>query len=223
MITSNIATNQILPQISQKAHFAGPENRRFDNVKKEASLNDADQGWDKIDKNNFSFSKLQASNLGIIEAAKSIRIADRAMEKIKTYIDRMKEELLVNVKNYPPFLAGSKERVELSNNFNAFRKIIDQLTFPPENTAAGKIMAPASSESEDRDIVIEHNGFSKTIKSRQVHTGPDGLDIPELSNHATDDDIHLMIKKLGFAKETLIKRRDGLATDSSGIMNPPEV
>jgi len=224
MITSNIAINHDLSQIGQKAHLTGPEYRQPDNVKKEVLLKDAGQGWDKIDKDNFTFSRLQASNLGINTAAQSIRIADRAMEKIEIYIDRMKDELRIHVKNYPPFLTGSKERVEISNNFNAFRKLIDQLTFPPEDKTAGKIMADSSCfESEDRNIVVEHKGFSKTIHSRQVHTGPDGLDIPELSGHATDDDIHLMIKKLNFAKDTLIKRRAGLSADASGIMNPPEV
>ena len=224
MITSNITINHDLPQIGQKAHLTGPEHRQLGNVKKEASLNDAGQGWEIIDKDNFPFSKLQVSNFGINTAAQSIRVADRAMEKIKTYIGRMKDELQVHVKKFPPFLAGSKERVELSNNFSAFRKLIDQLTFPPEDKTAGKIMAdPYSFKSEDRDIVVEHKGFSKTIHSRQVHTGPSGLDIPELSGRATDDDIHLIIKKLDFAKDTLIKRRAGLAADASGIMNPPEV
>ncbi len=200
MITSNTAINHDLSQIVQKAHLTGPEHRqpnnvKTDNVKNEVSLKDAGQGWDKINNDNFPFSKLQVSNFGINTAAQSIRIADRAMEKIETHIDRMKDELQIHVKNYPPFLAGSKERVEMSNNFNGFRKLIDQLTFPPEDKTAGKIMAdPSSFESEDGDIVVEHKGFSKTIHSRQVHTGPDGLNIPELSGHATDGDIHLMVK-----------------------------
>lgn len=229
MITSNIAINHDLSQIGQKAHLTGlkhrqPDNVKPDNVKKEVSLKDAGQGWDKINKDSFPFSKLQVSNFGINTAAQTIRIADRAMEKIETHIDRIKDELQIHVKKYPPFLAGSKERVEMSNNFNGFRRLIDQLTFPPEDKTAGKIMAdPSFFESEDRDIVVEHKGFSKTIHSRQVHTGPSGLDIPELSGHATDDDIHLMIKRLDFAKDTLIKRRAGLSVDASGIMNPPEI
>lgn len=224
MTISNIAINQDLPQISQKAHLTGPGHKQLDNIKKEASLNHAEQGWGKIDKDNFSFSKLQASNLSIIAAAKSIRIADRNMEKIKTYIDRMKNELQIHVKNYPPFLSGSIERLEMSYNFNGFRKLIDQLTFPPEDTTAGKIMAaPSLFQSEDRDIVIEHKGFSKTIHNRQVHTGPDGLNIPELSGHATDDDIHLILKKLDLAMDTLIKRRTGLSKDASSVMNPPVI
>jgi len=222
MITSNIAINHDMPQIGQKAHLTGPDHRQLDN--KKTSMKDAGEGWDKINKDNFPFSKLQVSNFGINTAAQSIRIADRAMEKIETHIDRIKDKLLIHVKKYPPFLAGSKERVELSNNFNVFRKLIDQLTFPPEDKTAGKIMAnPSSFESKDRDIVVEHKGFSKTVHNRQVHTGPDGLDIPKLSGHATNDDIDLMIKKLDFAKDTLIKRRSGLAADASGIMNPPEV
>ncbi len=229
MITSNITINHDLSQISQKAHLTVPTHRQpdnvgMDNVKKEVSPKDAGQGWDKINKDNFPFSKLQVSNFGINTAAQIIRVADRAMEKIDTYIDRMKDELQIHVKNYPPFLAGSKERAEVSDSFNAFRKLIDQLTFPPEDKTAGKIMAdPSSFKSNDRDIVVEHKGFRKTIHSRQVHTGTDGLDIPKLSGHATDDDIVLMIKKLDFAKDTLIKRRSGLAADASGIMNPPDV
>jgi len=229
MIPSNLSINQDLSQISQKTHLTGPEHRqpdnvKLDNVKKDTSLNDAEQGWDKIDKDHFLFSKLQASNLGIITAAKSIRIADRAMVKIDTYIDRMKDELQVHVKNYPPFLAGSKERIEISNHFNAFRKLIDQLTFPPDDATAGKIMAePSRFEPGERDIVIEHKGFNKIIHNRQVHTGPNGLDIPVLTGHETDDDIDLMIKKLDFAKGTLIKRQIGLSTESSSIMNPPVI
>jgi len=222
MITSNIAINHDLSQIGQKAHLAGPDHRQPYNVKKEVSLKDAEHGWDKIDKDNFTFSRLQASNLCINTAAHSIRIADRAMKKIETYIDRMKDELQVHVKNYPPFLEGSKERAVVEDNYNAFRKLIDKLTFPPEDKTAGKIMAdPSSFESEYRAIVVEHKGFSKTIHSRQVHTGPSGLDIPELSGHSTDGDIHLMIKKLNFAKDILIKRQAELAADASGIMNPP--
>ena len=224
MITSNIAINHDMPQIGQKTHLSGPGYSQPDNVKKKVSLKDAGQGWDKINKDNFPFSKLQSSNFGINKAAKSIRIAGRAMEKIDTYIHRMKDKLQTHVKNYPPFLTGSKERVGISNEFNAFRKLIDQLTFPPEDKTAGKIMAgPSSFESKDRDIVIEHKGFSKIIHSRQVHTGPEGLDIPEFSGHATDDDIHHILKKLDFAKDTLLKRRAGLSADASSIMNPPEV
>jgi hypothetical protein len=224
MITSNIATNQDLSQISQKAHSTGPVHKQPDNVKMKASLNDAGQRWDKIDKDNFLFSKLQVFKISINSAAKSIRIADGAMERITTYIDRMKDEIQVHVKNYPPFLSGSKERIEVSNNFNAFRKLIDQLSFPPEDKAAGKIMAdPSLFEPEQREIVIEHKGFSKIIHNRQVHTGPEGLGIPELSGHSTDDDIDLMIKRLDFAKDTLVNRRAGLSADASGIMNPPEV
>ena len=223
MRTSDIATNQDLSQISQKAHLTAPVHRHPDNVNTKTSLKDTEKGWDKIDKDHFLFSKLQASKLGINSAAKSIRSADRVMEKIKTYIDRMKNEMQVHVKNYPPFLAGSKERIKVSNKFNAFRKLIDQLTFPPEDKTAGKIMAdPSLFEPEDRDIIIEHKGFSKLINSRPVHTGPEGLDIPELPGHATDDDIDLMIKTLDFAKDTLVYRRAGLSADASGIMNPPE-
>ena len=95
MITSNIAINQDLSQIGPKAHLTGPEHRqpdnfKLDNVKKEVALKDAGQGWDKINKDNFPFSKLQVSNFGINTAAQSIRIADRAMEKIETHIDRIK-------------------------------------------------------------------------------------------------------------------------------------
>ena len=224
MITSNITTNQNLVPIGQTAHTAGPGRRDINTGKNVTTSNGESDGWVKIDGKNFPFSKLHASNLSFNSAAKSIRIADRAMEKIERHINHMKDQLQTHVKNYPPFLSESKERVKMLKSIDAFRKLIDQLTFPPEDIAAGKIMAdPSSFEFENPDIVVEHNGFSKTIHSRQVHTGPDGLDIPKLPGHATDDDIQLMIKNLDFAKDTLIKRRAGLSADASGITNPPEV
>ena len=229
MITSNSEINNDLSQIVQKAHLTGPEHghentAKIKKAKIEVSLKDTELGWDKIKKDNFPLVKLQASNFSINAAAQGIRAADRAMEKIEIYIDRMKDELQIHVKNYPPFLAGSKERGQVSDSFNAFRKLIDQLTFPPEDKTAGRIMAdPSSFESGAGNLVIEHKGFSKIIHSRQVHTGPNGLDIPKLSGHATDDDIYLIIKKLDMAKDMLIRHRAGLSADASGIMNPPDI
>ena len=224
MITPNITTNHDLARISQTPHTSGPGLREIHTGKNAPASNGESDGWVKIDGKNFPFGKLQASNLSFNSAAKSIRIADRAMEKIESHINHMKDQLQTHVKNYPPFLSESEERVKMLKSMDAFRKLIDQLTFPPGDIAAGKIMSdPSLHESEDWDVVVEHNGFSNTILSRQVHTGHEGLDIPEFPKNATDDDIHLMIERLNASKEILRQRRSGLSEDASSILNPPEV
>ena len=224
MITSNITMSQNLSRISQTPHTSGPGRQSINTGKNVSTSNGESDGWIKIDGNNFPFGKLQASDLSFNSAAKSIRIADRAMEKIESHINHMKDQLQTHVKNYPPFLSESEERVKMLKSMDAFRKLIDQLTFPPGDIAAGKIMAdPSLHESEDLVVVVEHNGFSNTILSSQVHNGHEGLDIPEFPKNATDDDIHLMIERLNTSKEILRQRRSGLSEDASRFLNPPQI
>jgi len=77
-------------------------------------------------------------------------------------------------------------------------------------------------------VVIDEEGRVRTIQKQEVHTGPTGLDIPELSegditttglpggplDQANLNDI---IANLERAQETLGERRSGLAMDAAGI------
>ena len=150
-----------------------------------------------------------------------MRGADEAIQKIETKLDEIKDRLLEHVKHYPPFGKGSQERVKLMKLFSAFRKEIDQLTIPADNYGAMKILADPSSTSDagDWDIDIDTQGDHMTLHSQQVHTGPAGLDIPEMPEEATDDDITAAIKNLEAAHATLGQRSTKLTADFEHILN----
>ncbi len=178
-------------------------------------------GWVEIDRSRFSYSKQQMTTSNLNAVARSIRAADKAMQEIGTQIDDMKSRLQTHVKNYPPFPPGSEERVKMLKSFSAFRKLIDELTIPPNDDKAVRILSAASPQSGDIGIVLERNGFAKTIRSQPVGTGPEGLDIPEFPSSASDEDFQFMIRKLDEAAATLETRRAGLQADAAGIFNSP--
>jgi hypothetical protein len=159
-----------------------------------------------------AFKKSDAINPSINLAAQSIKAADKVMERIETYIDGMKAQLERIVKNYPPFPPGSEERVKILKSISSLRKEIDQLTIPPPDDKALKIVAnpaviPQARTSEEGE---ETDGFPKTIRSQEVQIGSTSLNIPTLSESATDVEIEGALQNLQRAKETLAKKREGL-------------
>jgi len=84
------------------------------------------------------FSGREDARLGEIRSQKerlnstaaAIRETDRAADVLGQKIDALKEPLQAIVKNFPPFSAQDKERVELLRSYTALRKEIDQLTIP---------------------------------------------------------------------------------------------
>ena len=174
---------------------------------------------------HFGVDKLEAIYFRFNSDARTIRAADKNMEKIENHIDRMKAESQRLIKNYPPFPPGSEERVKRLKSINAFRKLIDQLTIPPPNEEfAMKIMAcrDAFLEVEDSKRLPGENKLYSKVHSYLVSTGAWGLDIPELQEDADDEEAHIFIEKLDAARETLRQRRSDLAADAAGIINSYE-
>jgi hypothetical protein len=167
---------------------------------------------------------LDEVNSSLNSVAKSIRLTDSAMETIETYIDQMKARLLKIVKNYPPFPTGSEERIKMLRSFNAFRKQIDQLTVPPVDKGAVKIMADPARVSGTDELQVGggDKGAKTTIHRQEVHTGPLGLDIPELPEGVKDQGIDASIRNLDHAKQTLRQRRSDLAAEVTGFVNSAE-
>ncbi|HPC74374.1 MAG TPA: hypothetical protein P5551_01630 [Syntrophales bacterium] len=172
---------------------------------------------------------LGAVNNSLESVAVSIRGADLTMGTIGKNVDQMIEY----VKNFPPYPAGdtSEQRAKFLESFNGLRRMIDGLTLPPRDDLGQYIMADPGSLAEPVDmwsVVIDEEGHIRTIRKQEVHTGPGGLDIPELSegditttglpggplDAARLNDI---ITRLERARETLVERRSGLAADAAGI------
>jgi flagellin-like hook-associated protein FlgL len=204
----NFATNT-LNSLKQK-----PGTNRRINVPKEDP-----SGGVKVSQSGAGFDDLQALNAFLNSVAMRIRAADSTMGKIETIIDRMKEELGRIIKNYPPFPPGSEERVKFLRSFKALRREIDQLSFSTNDEAASRIKADPAvvPQAGDSKAVTGGKGPRLTIHSQQVHTGPTGLNIPELPENATDKEIDAAIKNLEEARKTLGQRQSGLATDALSI------
>jgi len=150
------------------------------------------------------------------EVAGSIRKADVTMDTIGRILAKMKSHLETIVKNYPPFPKDSSERVRMLEGFAALKREIQRLTVPPDDDGAARIMGDPAAvpDAGDWEVAVGGSGQKMVIHSQPVHTGPSGLDIPDLPNDATDEEVAMMAKKINTAEKTLQLRRSGLATNT---------
>jgi hypothetical protein len=222
MITSKIPEEPLYTGPSQTAvnRAASPPTSASN---KKAAITDKDLGQSVIiDKRHFELFHSLPAYAKINSVAATVRGADAVMQKIDKQIDHMKNQLLEHVKHYPPYDKASAERIRLLKQFIGFRKQIDQLTFPPDNYGAMKIMADPSRNSDagNWEIELDNNDANQTtIHSRQVHSGPEGLNIHKLPDEAGDDEIYAAIENLDSAKEILSHRRDALSLDFQNILD----
>ena len=173
----------------------------------------------------FGVDKLEVIHSRLNSGARTIRGADKYMEKIENYIDRMKAESQRIMKNYPPFPPGSEERVRRLKSINAFRKLIDQLTIPPPNKEfASKIMTDRDAVLgiEDSKRMLGENKLHRKTNSHQDRTDLGKLDIPQLQEDENDKELQAFVEKLDAARETLRQRRSDLATDAADIIDSYE-
>jgi hypothetical protein len=224
MQTLGITQYQVLLNITSTSKTLESLSQQLSTGKKINTPKSGPADWVSIKKNNSDFNVIKSINETLDSVAKSIRVADTSMDTIGKYIEQMKELLESIIKNYPPFPKGSEERVKFLKSYTSLRYLIDKLTIPPDDRGAMKIMADPSivPEAGDWNILIGEGGTSKTIHSEEVHTGPSGLDIPELPDNASDEQINDTIKKLEQAKQTLITKHEVLASDASMISEREE-
>ena len=222
---SNISNDHVLPESSPSSKYAHPASKNLNSSQKTYGVKPKATASVKINGSLFEFSVPQSAHSAINMVADGVRQSDLAMLAIEKQIDQMKARLTKHVKNFPPFLPGSEERVELMKHFSAFRHQIDRLTFPPDSPGAAHIMADPSisGSSGDWKVDIDDNSHQITIRRQPVHTGPKGLDIPELPEKTTDEDIYAALETLDSAKELIGHRRSELAADFKQILNQMKI
>jgi len=131
-----------------------------------------------------TFGRLQAVNAHLSALAKSIGLSDSVMRRIGGLLEEMEKSLNAVVKSYPPFPAGSEERVKYLESYTGLRAQIDQLTMPPK-------------EEDTRRLIGDS----------------DGLDIPSLTKDASDEQILGALERISTSKETLEMKRERLAEE----------
>jgi hypothetical protein len=70
------------------------------------------------------------------------------------------------------------------------------------------------SEAGDWDVILGDKGQSGTIHGRQVNTGSQGLNIPEIPEDATDDEVYVFLENLLVSGKIIKQRQAGLAEDA---------
>jgi hypothetical protein len=174
-----------------------------------------------VPRGHVAYGAIQSAQNHLSQLSKSIRVADQTMGRIEDFIDKMKQNLVTHLKNFPPFLQGSEERIELLKIFNSFRKQIDRLTFPPEDQLAGQIMGN-DSKADNTDAPLTIDGDIQ-IRRQPVHTGENGLDIPPLPLDADDETIQEGIQQLDAAQAALRQRRSDLAQDLQVVLDQKSI
>jgi hypothetical protein len=219
MSITEIGSNQALLHLNYTANRLDSLKPKSGTSRRISLPKEDPSGQVPVSQSGEAFDDFQALNTIRNAVATSIRVANSTMGKIETIIDRMKEQLGRIIKNYPPFPPGSEERVKFLRSFKALRQEIDQLSFSSNDEGATKIMADPAvvPQAGDSNAVTGGKGPRLTIHSQQVHTGPTGLNIPELPESATDREIDAAIKNLEDARKTLGQRQSGLATDTLNI------
>ena len=62
----------------------------------------------------------------------------------------------------------------------------------------------------------------QTIRRHQIHTGAEGLQLPNLSVNSSDEQVAAMRKALGEARQTIQKHRSQLAGDAANVIRSAE-
>ncbi len=219
MMTSQISASHPTFNLERVSESANSRQSKTHAVKGSNASESNQAESVKISGKHAAFTKIQSLNATFNSVATNIHTADNAMGAIEKEIDKMHEKLETHVKNYPPFLPGSEERVRLLKRFQFFREQIDKMTIPPDYEDAMRIMADPSTNPEagEWEISFGENGPHKTVTSKEVHTGPTGLDIPKLPEGATDYEINDVISRIKKSKGILKRTRVDLSRDISDI------
>jgi len=173
-------------------------------------------------RNGSEYYRLAALHDRARVLASTIRTMDQAMEAATSTIETMKKTLNSIIKDFPPYPVGSEERVHRLRDFAALRAMIERLTIPPEEEIqrlpAARLNGEVQVQTDQWILVLEPGGSTRTVRKEDVHIGPSGLNIPELTPPESVDDrsIEQALQQLDTAGATIQVRRDHLHEKTFG-------
>ena len=167
------------------------------------------------------YSKVQGANSAVYEIIQGIRTVDETMQQIGHHLNGMKHAVETILKNYPPFPVDNHDRVTQLRQFSALRKMIDQLTLPPkEDDSPAVILGDHQKHATAGDWeYLPAVGMQKLVVRHQpVHSGEQGLDLPDLAVDASDEDLADAMERLSLASERLAGRRKQFVADANRVI-----
>lgn len=91
---------------------------------------------------NAAFSVLASIKDEAVHVAQAVREAARVLQEMDTTIRAMQERVMVLVKSYPPFPAGSEERLNYLRSIAALKQQLEAMSFPPEGEGHEPVLYP---------------------------------------------------------------------------------
>jgi hypothetical protein len=174
-------------------------------------------------RNGSEYHRLAALHDRARVLASTIRTMDQAMEAANSTIETMKKSLNSIIKDFPPYPVGSEERVHRLRDFAALRAMIERLTIPPDEETRQRLAAARHNgepqfQNDQWISVIGSDGSARTVWRKDMHIGPSGLIIPELTPPESVDDrsIEQALQQLDTASATIQARRDHLRETTFG-------
>jgi len=174
-----------------------------------------------IAKSAAEFNRLSAQDDHTTTVATTIRMMDQTMESVGTTVERMKRELEGAMKTYPPYSTDvqDQERARRLKSYAGLRAMIDRLTIPPSKSMRQREADVAKLLPDDYATIIDANGRTKTVLREDLHVGPSGIYIPQLSTSGAADDAVLQqaLGQLNAAGDTIQARRESLRMHATTI------
>lgn len=143
------------------------------------------------------YSKINATKSGYNSIYAGIRAADKTMDKIGGILDRMKSDLEgVAKKTYPPYPPGSEERTRVLKSYSSLRRLISQLTIPPDRQDAAKALdiPELPEDATDKDIqgaIHSIDNATQILRQRQADLARDAVQISHSLNIGDAEGVEL--------------------------------
>lgn len=167
----------------------------------------------------IQFNKLEATNAQAQQIAQQIRHVNESMETIDSHLSKMRATLEHIVKIYPPYPPDSKERIEALRQFSALRHMIDQITRSIGDDGVTNILSAADDPAGGADVATPRGENRRYLGRQPLHPGQGGLDIPDISVNASDDQISGALDRTIAAQATLQVRRQSFVADANRIIS----
>lgn len=165
------------------------------------------------------FNKLEAANSQAQQIAQQIRQVNESMETIDSHLSDMRAKLEHIVKIYPPYPPNSSERIETLRQFSALRKMIDQMIRSVGDDGMANVASAADNPAGGANQTTA-SGINNRYLSRQfLHPGQGGLDIPDISINASDEQISGALNRTIAAQVVMQVRRHSFITDANRIIS----
>ena len=221
MAISEVGQNQAFIRLPSQDTIVNNKNQQVETTNGTSQSSDGTLSGTNAQQDTVSFNVPQANTDSLNSKAKSIRTSDTAMQHVNEYVAKMKAQLNVIVKRYPPFPIDSKERADSIKQYEELRMQINDKAMPLDDLGAQMIMTDPTAIPDtvgNSNVPINGKDTTTLINKQEVHTGPTGLNIPSLSDRASDGEVQAAISSLDKAAATVASKRAALASDAAAIV-----